>query len=173
MKILILSDSHASLRFMRQCCEKVKPQVMIHLGDYYDDGQTIAEEFPSITVYQVPGNCDKYRAPIGAPEILIQGIGGVKFYLTHGHRHHVKMTRISLLRDARAVGAAVGLYGHTHEVDCHREEDGLWVINPGSCGYGGGKAGIMEVENGTIQAVYLIDEVSLTEFCDLRTFPEK
>lgn len=163
MKILILSDSHASLRFMRQCCEKVKPQVMIHLGDYYDDGQTIAEEFPSITVYQVPGNCDKYRAPIGAPEILIQGIGGVKFYLTHGHRHHVKMTRISLLRDARAVGAAVVLYGHTHEVACHREEDGLWVINPGSCGYGGGKAGIMEVENGTIQAVYLIDEVSLTE----------
>ena len=163
MKILILSDSHASLRFMRQCCEKVKPQVMIYLGDYYDDGQTIAEEFPSITVYQVPGNCDKYRAPIGAPEILIQGIGGVKFYLTHGHRHHVKMTRISLLRDARAVGAAVVLYGHTHEVDCHREEDGLWVINPGSCGYGGGKAGIMEVENGTIQAVYLIDEVSLTE----------
>lgn len=148
---------------MRRCLEKIQPDVMIHLGDYYDDAQTMAEEFPAVTVYQVPGNCDKYRAPIGAPEILIQGIGGVKFYLTHGHRHHVKMTRISLLRDARAVGAAVVLYGHTHEVDCHREEDGLWVINPGSCGYGGGKAGIMEVENGTIQAVYLIDEVSLTE----------
>ena len=163
MKILILSDSHASLRFMRQCCEKVKPQVMIHLGDYYDDGQPIAEEFPSITVYQVPGNCDKYRAPIGAPEILIQGIGGVKFYLTHGHRHHVKMTRISLLRDARAVGAAVVLYGHTHEVDCHREEDGLWVINPGSCGYGGGSAGIVEVDKGKIVSCRIIRQEDLEE----------
>jgi hypothetical protein len=39
----------------------------------------------------------------------------------------------------------------------------LWVLNPGSCGYGGGKAGIMEVENGAIEAVYLIDEASLIE----------
>ena len=163
MKILVLSDSHASLRFMRQCCEKVKPQVMIHLGDYYDDGQTIAEEFPAITVYQVPGNCDKYRAPIGCPEILVQTVGGVKLYLTHGHRHHVKMTRFSLLRDARAAGVAAVLYGHTHEADCHQEEDGLWVLNPGSCGYGGGKAGIMEVNAGVIERVYLVDEMNLEE----------
>lgn len=163
MKILVFSDSHASLRFMRLCMEKVKPQVMIHLGDYYDDGQTIAEEFPAVTVYQVPGNCDKYRAPIGAPEILAQQIGGAKLYLTHGHHHHVKMTRFSLVRDARATGAAAVLYGHTHEADCHREPDGLWVLNPGSCGYGGGKAGIMEVNDGAIETVYLIDELSLAE----------
>ena len=163
MKILVFSDSHASLRFMRRCCEKVKPQVIIHLGDYFDDGQTIAEEFPSAVVYQVPGNCDKYRALIGCPEILVQTVGGVRFYLTHGHRHHVKMTRFSLLRDARASGAAAVLYGHTHEADCHQEADGLWVLNPGSCGYGGGKAGIMDVNDGAIGAVYLIDEMTLEE----------
>ena len=163
MKILVFSDSHASLRFMRLCMEKVKPQVMIHLGDYYDDGQTIAEEFPGVTVYQVPGNCDKYRAPMGAPEILVQTVGGVKLYLTHGHRHHVKMTRFSLLRDARAAGAAAALYGHTHEADCRRESDGLWVLNPGSCGYGGGKAGIMEVKDGAIESVNLIGETDLAE----------
>lgn len=163
MKILVFSDSHASLRFMRLCMEKVRPQVMIHLGDYYDDGQTMAEEFPAVTVYQVPGNCDKYRAPIGAPEILVQTVGGVKLYLTHGHRHHVKMTRFSLLADARKAGAAAVLYGHTHESDCHREFDGLWVLNPGSCGYGGGKAGIMEVDNGVIQRICLIDETDLAQ----------
>ena len=163
MKILVFSDSHASLRFMRLCMEKVKPQVMIHLGDYYDDGQTIAEEFPEVTVYQVPGNCDKYRAPIGAPEILVQTVGGAKLYLTHGHRHYVKMTRLSLLRDARAAGAAAALYGHTHEADCRRESDGLWVLNPGSCGYGGGKAGIMEVKDGEIETVCLIGETDLAE----------
>lgn len=163
MKILVLSDSHSGLRAMRRFLEKVKPQVMIHLGDFYDDGRTMAEEFPAVTVYQVPGNCDQYRAPLGAPEILLQTVGGVKLYLTHGHRHHVKMTRFSLVRDARKAGAAAALYGHTHEADCHQESDGLWVLNPGSCGYGGGKAGIMEINNGVIERVYLIDEADLEE----------
>ena len=163
MKILVLSDSHSGLRFMRRCMEIIKPQVMIHLGDYYDDGQAMAEEFPSVTVYQVPGNCDKYRAPLGAPEIMVQTVGGVRLYLTHGHRHHVKMTRFSLIHDARKAGASAVLYGHTHEPDCHQESDGLWVLNPGSCGYGGGKAGIMEVNDGVIEKVYLIDETNLEE----------
>ena len=109
MKILVLSDSHSSLRFMRRCMEKIQPDVMIHLGDYYDDGQAMAEEFPGVTVYQVPGNCDKYRAPVGSREVLMPVIGGVRFYLTHGHLHHVKMTLWSLLKDARAAGAEAAL----------------------------------------------------------------
>ena len=163
MKILVLSDSHSSLRFMRQCMEKIQPDVMIHLGDYYDDGQVMAEEFPGVTVYQVPGNCDKYRAPVGSCEVLIPMIGGVRFYLTHGHLHHVKVTLWSLLKDARAAGAEAALYGHTHEAYCHREGDGLWVMNPGSCGYSGGKAGIVEVSHGAIQKIRLVKESDLEE----------
>ena len=164
MKILVLSDSHSGLRFMSRCMEIIKPQVMIHLGDYYDDGQAMAEEFPSVTVYQVPGNCDKYRAPLGAPEIMVQTVGGVRLYLTHGHRHHVKMTRFSLLADARKAGVAAVLYGHTHEADCHRESDGLWVLNPGSCGHGGGSAGVIETDGKQITACYLIKQADLEEF---------
>ena len=163
MKILVLSDSHSSLRFMRRCLETIQPDVMFHLGDYYDDGQAMAEEFPGVTVYQVPGNCDKYRAPVGSREVLMPVVGGVRFYITHGHLHHVKMTLWSLLKDARAAGAEAALYGHTHEAYCHREGDGLWVMNPGSCGYSGGKAGIVEVSHGTIQAIRLIDESDLEE----------
>lgn len=163
MKILVLSDSHSSLRFMRGCMERIKPDVMIHLGDHYDDGQVMAEEFPSITVYQVPGNCDKYRCPADCPEIIQPVIGGVRFYLTHGHRHHVKLSRWGLILEARMAGAAAVLYGHTHEPDCHREDSGLWVMNPGSCGYSGGKAGIIEIERGTIEKMYLIDETDLED----------
>lgn len=150
MKILVLSDSHSGLRFMFRCTEVLKPDVIIHLGDYFDDGATLSEEYPHILFYQVPGNCDRYRCAPNQPEIIIPRIGGLNFYLTHGHRHNVKMTDTFLLKDARAANADVVLYGHTHEVDCRTEEDGLHVMNPGSCGYGGGSAGLIEIENGRV-----------------------
>ena len=163
MKILVLSDSHSSLSFMRSCIEAVKPDRMIHLGDHYDDAEAISEEYEHIPMVQVPGNCDRYRCPPFVQEIEIRKFDGVNMYLTHGHRHMVKQRLDLLLLDARKSKAAAALYGHTHIADCHQEEDGLWVLNPGSCGYGGGKAGIMEVSNGAIETVYLIDEMSLPE----------
>lgn len=76
MKILVLSDSHSALGFMRRCVEKIKPDAMIHLGDYFDDGTVLREENPGILVYQVPGNCDRYRCDPYQPEILIPTIFG-------------------------------------------------------------------------------------------------
>ena len=161
MTILVLSDSHATLRFMRQCAETLKPDAMIHLGDYFDDGAVLKEEFPGITCYQVPGNCDRYRCPPGQPEILIDRICGVNLYLTHGHRHQVKIGLGALLRDARAAKVDAVLYGHTHIPDCHQEEDGLWVLNPGSCGYFGGSAGVIETQNGRILECRILKESDL------------
>lgn len=150
MKILVLSDSHAFRSYMRLCVEKMKPDAVIHLGDHYVDGEVLAEEFPQIPMYQVPGNCDEHRGFIRDPEVRVEKICGVWFYLTHGHRHRVKTGLYSLLADARAAKVQAVLYGHTHSADCHREEDGLWVLNPGSCGYYGGSAGLIQVEQGQI-----------------------
>lgn len=150
MKILVLSDSHSSRGFMRLCVEKIQPNVVIHLGDHYDDGEILAETYPQLSVYQVPGNCDRYRDFIRDPEIRVEKIGGVRFYLTHGHRHNVKTGLFALLRDAREAKVQAVLYGHTHAADCHMEEDGLWVLNPGACGSYGGSAGLIEVEQGKI-----------------------
>lgn len=151
MKILVLSDSHSALSFMRLCVDKTKPDTVIHLGDYFDDGRTLAEEYPNIPFIQVPGNCDRYRCDLCQSEILIQRVGGVNLYMTHGHRHGVKQYLGKLLRDAKASAADVVLYGHTHEANCYREEDGLWVLNPGSCGYYGGSAGLIITESGRIR----------------------
>lgn len=163
MKILVLSDSHASLRFMRQCIEKLKPNTVIHLGDYYDDAQTLAEEYPGLVFHQVPGNCDKYRCSPFAPRVLNYTVGGVKLYMTHGHNHQVKSTISMLLADARRSRSQAALYGHTHIADCHREDDGLWVLNPGSCGHAGGSAGIIETDNNVITACYLVKQAELEE----------
>ncbi len=161
MKILVLSDSHAMLSFMRRCIDAVEPDAIVHLGDHFEDGQSMREEFPDIPFYQVPGNCDRYRCPPGQPEILIQPIGGVELYMTHGHHHRVKSYLGALLRDARASRVQAVLYGHTHVPDCHQEPDGLWVLNPGSCGYYGGSAGLIEVHDRKIEACRLLTEEDL------------
>lgn len=164
MKVLVLSDSHSTLSFMRRCIDTVQPDVLIHLGDHFDDGVAMQEEYPKIPMYQVPGNCDADRCPPGQPEILIPRISGVDLYLTHGHRHKVKAYLGALLRDARASKVQAVLYGHTHRPDCHQEEEGLWVLNPGSCGYYGGSAGLLEIEGGKISSCRLIGDAELSSW---------
>lgn len=141
---------------MRQCIRQIKPDKMIHLGDYYEDGEAIAEEFPEIPIYQVPGNCDYYRMAEAVPAVLCCEIGGVRLFMTHGHLHGVKSGTERLLKDARKNGAQAVLYGHTHRAECYQERDGLWVLNPGSCGSYGGSAGMLVIEENQIQGCWLI-----------------
>lgn len=163
MKLLVLSDSHSSLRFMRMCIAAVRPNGIIHLGDHFDDGQVIAQENPHLVVHQVPGNCDRYRCPMNTPQTLCYPIGGVKFMMTHGHMHFVKQGNGALLADARRSGAQAVLYGHTHRAVCTQEEDGLWVLNPGSCGSWGGSVGLIEVQNGEITACRILRQEDLED----------
>jgi len=161
MKILVLSDSHSALRFMRQCVDVLKPDGVIHLGDHYDDAETLEEEYPGLRHYRVPGNCDRYRCPPFAREVICEKIGGAYLFYTHGHNHRVKIGIGALVSDARKCKAQAALYGHTHVADCHQEDDGLWVLNPGSCGYGGGSAGVIETDGNKITACYLVKQADL------------
>lgn len=161
MKILILSDSHSALRFMRSCIEAVKPDAVIHLGDHYDDAQVIAQENPHIVVHQVPGNCDQYRCPLNTPQVLCYCIGGVKLFMTHGHRFGVKSGYGGVVAAARAENARAVLFGHTHQAVCLQEPDGFWIVNPGSCGSCGGSAAVMETAEDKITACRLIRQADL------------
>lgn len=163
MKILVLSDSHSAIAFMRSCVDAVRPDALIHLGDYFDDGQVLAEEYPGIPFYQVPGNCDRYRCPMGAQEIRIEPVLGVPLYMTHGHRHNVKLSTARLIRDARESRSAAVLYGHTHMAECRQEPGGMWVLNPGSCGYFGGSAGLIEVSGGMIVCCRILRQSDLED----------
>ena len=163
MKILVLSDSHSGMRFMRFAIQKVKPQAVIHLGDYYDDAETLSEENPHIPFHMVPGNCDRYRTYRILPEMLCYKVCGVKLFMTHGHNHYVKSSLYSLLKDARGYGAAAALYGHTHEALCMQEDDGLWVLNPGSAGSSGGSVGLLETDGTKITACRILRQADLEE----------
>ena len=163
MKILVLSDSHSALSFMRLCIDRVKPDTVIHLGDHYDDGETMAREYPHVRFYLVPGNCDRYRASSILPETLVESVGGAKLYMTHGHLHRVKSGMDGLITAARQRGAAAALFGHTHSPLCEQLDDGLWLLNPGSCGYYGGSGGIIWIQDGKIKSCRLIRQADLEE----------
>ncbi len=161
MKILVLSDSHAGRSFMRYCIDAVKPECVIHLGDHYEDGLVMSQEYPHIRFYLVPGNCDKYRMESFQPHTLCITISGVKLYMTHGHLHGVKMGLERLMQAARENRVDAVLFGHTHRAHCVCQEDGLWVMNPGSCGSWGGSAGVLEITNNKISACYIVGQAEL------------
>lgn len=149
MKILVMSDSHSAISFMRMAVKAVKPDAIVHLGDHYDDGEVIALENPGIRVHQVPGNCDHFRCDPTIPQFLCYDVCGVRLFMTHGHLYGVKSSPYRLIAQAREYGAAAALFGHTHEAVCF-QDSGMWVLNPGTCGSFGGSVGLIEVENGKI-----------------------
>ena len=84
--------------------------------------------------------------------------------MAHGHKHGVKTNTAGLVVEARSLGAQAALYGHTHVAEVYREDTGMWVMNPGSAGYGGGSAGLIETENNTIVSCKIITGENLEEY---------
>ena len=130
MRVLVVSDPHGDLFALRQAllCQP-KAEVVIHLGDGYDEWQQVKSDFPEKAFYGVRGNNDW-----GCREVpLDDEIYLLKKHIvyTHGHTHYVKYGLYDLITDARSKKADVLLYGHTHVPDC-RYEDGLYIVNPGS-----------------------------------------
>lgn len=170
MKILVMSDSHSSLRMMRKCIDQIKPDHVIHLGDLYEDAQVMQEEYPYIRFHMVPGNCDSYHIRHSEPAVLCYAVDGVRLMMTHGHLHGVKSDLRRLIRDANEFGAQGVLFGHTHQKLCMQEENGLWVINPGSCRSDTGSMALLETADGKISACTLL---ALTDILssDLSLYP--
>lgn len=161
MKILVFSDSHSSLWFMRRCVSIIKPDGIIHLGDHAEDGSAIASENPSVPFYHVPGNCDSYYRSSSEALTKICEIGGVKLLLTHGHRFQVKSGIGKLLDHGRSAGVQAVLFGHTHTSLIQKEPDGLLALNPGAAGSWGGSAGILEIRDKQIAACRIIEQADL------------
>lgn len=150
MKILILSDSHGDTAALRQAITRENPDRVFHLGDMYRDAQRIVSAFPNLPLDAVLGNCDAYSGAEG-PEELVTTAGGVKFFLTHGHKYHVKMSTSFLFREGLNAGADVICFGHTHRAVC-KMHNGVWMVNPGTAGGVGGPAtyAVAEAENGEV-----------------------
>ena len=146
MKILVLSDTHGDLRAQQMACELVQPDTILHLGDHWGDAQQLRHSFPNCEVYAVAGNCD--FAP-GAPLRLQLQLEGHCILLMHGHRYGVKASPLRAILAARESEAELLCFGHTHRALCEQQE-GLWVLNPGSCSGPQASYGIVDTFGGAL-----------------------
>ena len=143
MKLLVFSDSHRSLRAMRDAVELERPDYVIHLGDLEQDAQLLSQEYPTLAITGVPGNCDGFAT---TPLQRLVPYGGVQILMSHGHIWSVKSGYGGAIAAALKCKADVLLFGHTHVPYCEQTETGLWVMNPGSC-RDSGSYGVILIED--------------------------
>ena len=130
MRILVLSDTHGDFNSMLRAIDAQKnAEVIIHCGDGKAQIDSLTEKFPDKKIIAVRGNCDfgaKY------PDVQNVEVGGKKIFVTHGHLFQVKFTPYNLICAARENKADIVCFGHTH-CAMNEYEDGLYIMNPGSC----------------------------------------
>ena len=154
MKILVFADSHGYNMGMAFAIEREAPGAVLHLGDHADDARDLERAFPGLPILRVRGNNDY---DTDAPLFCATTLGGLRIYLTHGHREHVHSGCGMVAARAREEGCALAFFGHTHRVQIERR-DGVLVCNPGSISLprggpasfvrltaGGGQAPVIEV----------------------------
>jgi len=128
MKIAVFADTHGRSGPMLSLIERLRPDHVIHLGDYLRDGDEICDLFPDLPTTLVAGNNDLCARE---PSEKWEKIGGRMFYLSHGHQFPAQARERLLLKRAAEGRAELVLFGHTHVGVC-REENGVWLLNPGS-----------------------------------------
>lgn len=158
MDYLIFSDSHRHPEEIREVLSRQisRPRGVFFLGDGVADAKDAVGGIP---LYAVSGNCDGFLSPGDtSPQERLVTVEGVRVLLLHGHLYGVKSGPGAAIAHAAREGADVLLFGHTHEPFYETIDKGetvggvtlprpLYVLNPGSIGYGNSFA-VLTVRDG-------------------------
>lgn len=130
MRILVVSDTHGDLHSLLKAIDaQPKAEIIIHCGDGEEQSEFLKERFKDKMVVAVKGNCD-WDSLLPAKEIL--RVNGKTIFATHGHLYGAKAGINNLVYAAKEEKADILLFGHTH-IPLTDYEDGLYIMNPGSC----------------------------------------
>lgn len=130
-----------------------EPDMIIHLGDGWNEAQRLMGEYPGTPLEQVPGNCDFG----GESTTKLIAVEGFSIMFCHGHTYNVKMSLLNLECAAQEKNADIVLFGHTHCV-YYDKYNGITYLNPGSVGLPGFRSSpsygllYLDGEKGTIEA---------------------
>ncbi|OPX17807.1 hypothetical protein BXT86_04550 [candidate division WOR-3 bacterium 4484_100] len=131
MKLGVVSDSHSYIKNLNRAVEalnRLGAEVIIHLGDNYQDMEQIGGE----NFLRVPGVFSDYYQDKNIPNRLIKDFAGWRFLLTHTVDSHPNdlpddIRPEELFAENRV---DVVLYGHTHIPDIEKKGN-IIFINPG------------------------------------------
>ncbi|MBR3936126.1 MAG: metallophosphoesterase [Oscillospiraceae bacterium] len=132
MRVVVFSDSHGNYDVLEKIMERHKGDgdVFIHLGDGEREFELLTYVYNDKKLLFVSGNCDWGT---DKPDYDIIKLGGKTIFFTHGARFGVKGDLNIAKLFARKNEADILLYGHTHIAETSYD-DGLYIMNPGSCG---------------------------------------
>lgn len=134
MKILIVSDTHRRDGGLTQALDKVgKIDMLIHCGDV-EGSEAFIRQIAGCPVHMVTGNNDFFSDLPREEEFMI---GRYKVWLTHGHNYYVSMETEFIKEEAKARGAQIVMFGHTHKplIDRGKMPLDVMAVNPGSLSY--------------------------------------
>ena len=157
MRVVVISDSHGHGSVVDRIIRREsKADVVVFLGDVTSDIEDFTYEYTDKKFYIVSGNCDMFSS---FPYSTVANIGGVNVFMTHGHSLGVKSGIGDVMAAAKQSDCKIALYGHTH-VPIIKYEDGLYVVNPGSCARsreGGNSYAVIDIrENGILPSIVRI-----------------
>lgn len=134
MRILVVSDTHGDLNtLIRVVNSQPAAEIIVHCGDGDEQVQFLKDNYKDKMTVAVRGNCD-WCSSLLSKEIFT--VCSKKIFVTHGHLYNAKYGLYNLVCAARENGADILLFGHTH-IPLSTYDDGLYILNPGSChGYG-------------------------------------
>ena len=152
MSVGVFSDSHGDHEALDELLERMGAlDAVCFLGDVARDAEHLRERLAAMpnqpVLYAVRGNNDYYSTCTLPWDLLIE-LGGVRIYMTHGHR---LVSLMNLAYKAQECGAQVALFGHTHQALCETVQ-GVLLLNPGSAGNfcrgGRARASVLEINRG-------------------------
>ncbi|GHU71702.1 phosphoesterase [Clostridia bacterium] len=134
IRLAAASDAHGSRENMNRLLQALPPiDMFCYLGDTAADASylraALATRQPDAAFHSVSGNVGP---DYDEPAELTLRLSGFKLLMVHGHILRVKLTTMFLAERAKAVGAQIALYGHTHIPDAAMWRDGVMLINPGA-----------------------------------------
>ncbi len=130
MRILVVSDTHGDMRtLMKAVNAQPSAEIIVHCGDGDEQVQYLKDTIKDKMIIGVRGNCD-WCSSLPSKEII--SVCGKRIFITHGHLYNAKVGLYNIMCAAREEKADILLFGHTHNAMTYYE-DGLYVMNPGSC----------------------------------------
>ena len=131
MRLVVFSDSHGDFTALNHVLEaQSKADMFLHCGDGAKEADDLQALFPQKRILFVRGNCD-WNSSSKDEELIT--VAGKRIFFTHGHGYGVKQGYDRLVCRAKALGADIVCFGHTH-LPLSAQEGSLHLINPGSIG---------------------------------------